>query len=188
MGRITRRLLDVSAWPPMMAVLHGGEGVDTRIWLHFFRNVWLAETDLEREELHTREGATETKIGSVSLGVFDSSVSSGHQLCTGTSQIGLFWLGTLTERAARVHERWRGSLAGFSAACVLRGPGPGDLWAGHRAKIRGSWNFGLWLTSPKGQKLASNTCVYGCRGRSLRNHPILPAVRKQRGVERGHRR
>ena len=57
-----------------------------------------------------------------------------------------------------------GPIVGLSAACVLGGPGPGDLWAGHRAKIRGSWNFSLVLTSPRRRELQSSTCIYGCRG------------------------
>ena len=80
---------------------------------------------VERDELHTREGATETKIGSVSLRVFDSSVASGHQLCTGTPRVGLFWLGTFTGRAARVHKCWRGSPCWTFCRLCARGPRAG---------------------------------------------------------------
>ena len=68
-----------------MAVLHEGEGVDRRIWYGAKKTKSVSllgplcrmclgcivckcgsqKRIVERDELHTREGATETKIGSV---------------------------------------------------------------------------------------------------------------------------
>ena len=81
---------------------------------------------VERDELHTREGATETTIGSVSLGVFDSSVAGGHQLCTGTPVVCLFGWARLLGGLREYKSVGGGPVVGLSAACVLGGPGPGD--------------------------------------------------------------
>ena len=70
------------------------------------------------------------------MGVFDSSVASGHQLCTGTPRLVCFGWARLLGGLREYTSVGGGPVVGLSAACVLGGPGPGDLWAGHRAKIR----------------------------------------------------
>ena len=48
-------------------------------------------------------------------------MASGHQLCSGTTQLGLFRLGALTGGLQGYMSAGRGPVAGPSAACVLGG-------------------------------------------------------------------
>ena len=112
--------------------------------LHFLLCVAREYGLLERDELHTREGATQTKIGP-RFGRFDSSVASGHQLSTGTTQVGLFRSGTFIGRAGRAQECWQGSQ--FWTFCRSRARGvPGRVTfgrvIGRKYVRRGSSVFG----------------------------------------------